>query len=277
MSTVRTALRTVLPARLRRALKKRLPATNRPAGKAAPAGAGKSAPAGVDYEGAWNQYARQWRSRFPGARHLGDEWDGSESGAANSVEEYTRLIEERYITPYVEKSDTVLEIGVGGGRTAVLLRSHGEQLICADIAEDMLEATRSRLGDDGVRYVKLDGTRLDGIEPHSVDVCFCFDTLVHVEPRDIYNYLTRIPALMTGKRLCVLHHGNMLSDRGWQRFLREWDKNLMGRRHGRSFSVMTDGIMQRFLDHLGYEVVHKDTETIPRDCVWIVRAPTGQA
>jgi Methyltransferase domain len=276
MSTVRTALRTVLPARLRRALKRRLPATNRPAGKPAPAGAGKSAPAGVDYEGAWNQYARQWRSRFPGARHLGDEWNGSESGAASSVEEYTKLIEERYITPYIEKTDTVLEIGVGGGRTAVLLKSHGERLICADIAADMLAATRSRLGDDGVRYVKLNGTRLDGIEPQSVDVCFCFDTLVHVEPRDIYNYLTRIPALMTGKRLCVLHHGNILSDRGWQRFLREWDKNLMGRRHGRSFSVMTDDIMQRFLDHLGYEVIHKDTETIPRDCVWILRAPTGQ-
>lgn len=274
MSAVRTALRMVLPASVRRALKRSLrQSVKRPAGKPAQA----SAPAGVDYEGAWNQYARQWRSRFPQLTHLGDEWDGSESGAANSLEEYVKLIEEWYITPYVEKTDTVLEIGVGGGRTAALLKDHCDKLICADIAADMLAATRARLGDDGVRYVKLDGIRLDGIDPQSVDVLFCFDTLVHIEPRDIYNYLTRIPPLMTGKRLCILHHGNMLSDRGWQRFLREWDKNLMGRRHGRSFSVMTDTIMQRFLDHLGYEVVLKDSKTIPRDCVWVVRAPAVAA
>ena len=50
----------------------------------------------------------------------------------------------------------------------------------------------------------------------------------------------------------------------------------MGRRHGRSFSVMTDSIMERFLDHLGYEVLLKDTETVPRDCVWVVKAPAAE-
>ena len=70
----------------------------------------------------------------------------------------------------------------------------------------------------------------------------------------------------------ILHHGNMLTERGWNRFLREYQHNLMGR-SGSSFSVMTDSIMERFLDHLGYEVVLKDTATVPRDCVWVVRAP----
>ncbi len=70
----------------------------------------------------------------------------------------------------------------------------------------MLTATRRRLGTDGVSYVKVDGRTLDGIEPGSVDVFFCFDTMVHIEPRDIFNYLTRIPPLMRGGRLCVLHH-----------------------------------------------------------------------
>lgn len=258
---------------IRRALKRIVPAQRaRPAGVAEPKKPA-ARPAGVDYEGSWGEYARQWRERYPGLAHVGDEWTGTQSGAATSLEEYMALIEDRYITPYIDQDDTVLEIGVGGGRTAVLLRAHAKRLICADIAADMLAATRARLGDDGVRYLKIDGIRLDGIEAGSVDIAFCFDTLVHIEPRDIYNYLTRIPTLMRGKRLCVLHHGNMLTERGWQRFLSEWDKNLMGKRHGRSFSVMTDSIMERFLTHLGYEVLLKDTESVPRDCVWVVRAP----
>jgi SAM-dependent methyltransferase len=237
-----------------------------------PAAAPATSLSGVDYEGAWNRYASTWRQRFPGAQHLGDEWQGTEAGAARNVEEYINVIESHYIAPYIEPTDSVLEIGVGGGRTAVLLREHAAHVTCADIAGSMLEATRSRLGDDRMSYVKLDGRTLDGIPEHSVDVLFCFDTLVHVEPRDIFNYLVLIPQLMRGKRLVILHHGNMLTERGWDRFVREYKHNLMGR-SGSAFSVMTDGIMAKFLDHLGYEVILKDTETVPRDCVWVVRAP----
>jgi hypothetical protein len=96
--------------------------------------------------------------------------------------------------------------------------------------------------------------------------------MVHMEPRDIFNYLTQVPKLMRGRRVCVFHHGNTLSDLGWKRFLGEWDRNLMGRSGG-SFSVMTNDLMARFLDHLGYEALSKDTDSIPRDCVWTVKAP----
>jgi ubiquinone/menaquinone biosynthesis C-methylase UbiE len=228
----------------------------------------------VDYEGGWGWYARNWSKNFPGRTHIGDEWNGSESGGGATPEEYDRMVEDKFIAPYIGEADTVLELGVGGGKTAAMLRAHAGNLICADIAQEMLDATRERLSDDTVSYVKLDGTSLDGIASGSVDVFFSFDTMVHIEPRDIFNYLTRIPPLMRGKRICVLHHSDVLSERGWKRFLREWEKNLMGRT-GTAFSVMTDSIMQRFLDHLGYEVIEKDTTSVPRDCVWIARAPAG--
>jgi hypothetical protein len=137
----------------------------------------------------------------------------------------------------------------------------------------MLEATQSRLGSDRVSYVKLDGLSLNPIEPRSADVCFCYDTMVHLEPRDIFNYLTQIPALLRGDRLCIFHHSNVLSDLGWQKFLREWQVNLLGKRHGSAFSVMTDNIMEKFLNHLNYRVILKDTTTVPRDCVWVCQAP----
>ena len=99
--------------------------------------------------------------------------------------------------------------------------------------------------------------------------------VVHVEPRDIFNYLVRVPPLMRGRRLVLLHHGNVLTERGWERFVREYGTNLMGR-SGAAFSVMTDSIMERFLDHLGYEILVKDTDSVPRDCAWVVRAPEPQ-
>ena len=243
--------------------------------KAPPAANQVTAPehtSSVDYEGAWDTYATTWRKRFPGAEHIGDEWQGQEAGAAANIAEYVRVIEDKFITPYIESGDTVVEIGVGGGRTAKILRDHAAEVICADISQQMLDATQARLGDDRISYVKLDGRSLSGIEPGTVDVVFCFDTLVHVEPRDIFNYLVKIPPLLRGRRLVLLHHGNMLTERGWKRFVREYSHNLMGRT-GSAFSVMTDSIMERFLDHLNYEVLVKDTETVPRDCVWVVRAP----
>jgi ubiquinone/menaquinone biosynthesis C-methylase UbiE len=229
----------------------------------------------VGYEKSWDAYARDWKLRYPRLDHIGDEWTGEHAGAAASVSEYSELVQSRFIVPNIGQDDDVLEIGVGGGKTSALLRPHCRSLTCVDISAEMLRATRERLGEDGIRYVKTDGIKLAGISPGSVDVCFSFDTMVHMEPRDIFNYLTQIPRLLRGRRLCVLHHGNTLTDLGWQRFLSEWDKNLMGRSGG-SFSVMTDDIMARFLDHLGYEVLVKDTATIPRDCVWVVTAPPAK-
>lgn len=231
---------------------------------------------GVDYEGAWDKYAATWRGRFPDAEYLGDEWQGTEAGAAENIVEYVELIERTFIAPYVKSDDHVLEIGVGGGRTALLLRNRAAHVTCADISAGMLRAARERLGDERMSYVKLDGRTLEGIPDASIDFLFCFDTLVHMEPRDIFNYLVRIPTLMRGRRLVLLHHGDMLTERGWDRFLREYQRNLMGR-SGSAFSVMTGSIMQRFLDHLGYEVLVKDTTSVPRDCVWVVRAPEPNA
>lgn len=230
---------------------------------------------GVDYEGAWDSYAKAWQSLHPGLKNLGDEWTGKGAGAAQSLSEYEALIESKFIQPYITPDDRVLEIGVGGGKTSQLLKKYCGELICADISSQMLQATRSRLGDDRISYIKLDGLTLNGIASESVDVCFCYDTMVHIEPRDIFNYLNLIPRVMRGQRLCVFHHTNILSDLGWQKFLSEWQNNLLGQRHGCAFSVMTNQIMEKFLHYLNYEVILQDTKSVPRDCVWICKAPAN--
>ncbi len=227
----------------------------------------------IDYEGAWNEYVQNWQKTDAEHTYPGDEWIGKAAGAAQSLAEYETLIEQKFIAPYIQSNQTVLEIGIGGGKTAALLLKYCDRLICADISQNMLNSTRDRLGEEQVSYVKLNGLTLDGISPHSVDVCFCYDTMVHIEPRDIFNYLSRIPSLMKGDRLCIFHHTNVLSDLGWQKFLQDWDQNLMGQRHGTAFSVMTDHLMEKFLTHLNYKIIRKDPQTVPRDCVWVCQAP----
>ena len=231
----------------------------------------------IDYEGAWDNYAQSWTSTAPDYKYVGDEWIGQQAGAADSLAEYEQLIETQLIAPNIEATDTVLEIGIGGGKTAALLSKHCQQLICADISAEMLKATEARLQGtevgDRISYVKLDGLTLDGIEPNSLDVCFCYDTMVHIEPRDIYNYLVQIPPLMRGKRLCLFHHSNILSSLGWEKFLNDYPHNLLGKRDGTAFSIMTNEIMEKFLTSLGYEILWQNTELVPRDCIWLCRAP----
>lgn len=227
----------------------------------------------IDYEKAWEDYAKKWQESHPGLTYIGDEWIGKAAGAANSLADYEKLIEKKFIAPYIKQKDTVLEIGIGGGRTAALLLKHCQKLICADISNSMLNATKNRLEDSQVKYVKIDGITLNEIEKEVADVCFSYDTMVHLEPRDIFNYLTKIPEKLKGQKLCIFHHTNTLSNLGWQRFLKDWDKNLMGKRNGTAHSVMTDTIMEKFLSYLNYQIIHKDTNSVPRDCVWICQAP----
>ena len=68
------------------------------------------------------------------------------------------------------------------------------------------------------------------------------------------------------------NHTDILADAGWRVFLRDWRRHLQGR-HGTAFSVMTAAIMERFLRHLGYRILVKDDESVPRDCVWVCQAP----
>jgi SAM-dependent methyltransferase len=254
---------------------RRLAAEERAGVETAPTSNGPAAAASF-YEEGWNRYAQAWPELYPELSHLGDEWVGKAAGAASSLAEYEALIESRFIAPYILPGDTVLEIGVGGGRTSALLLKHCDRLICADVSAAMLEATRVRLATPRATFVKLDGLDFDGLAGGSADVCFCYDTMVHMEPRDIFNYLTLIPRVLRGKRLCVFHHGETLSDLGWEKFLSEWRLNLRGDRSGTAFSVMTGALMEHFLKHLRYEVLLQDSLSVPRDRVVVCRAPVAR-
>lgn len=178
--------------------------------------------AGINYEEAWDESAASFGRRHPELQYIGDEWNGIRAGAAKSNDEYVKLIREQVIDPFVQEGDVVLEIGVGGGRTtAMALEAGASRVICADVSSKMLQATKDRLGTERVDYVKLNGLTLDPIPDATADVFLSFDTMVHIEPRDIFNILAHVPSKLKpeGRRACLFHHTDTLSELGLQRYL----------------------------------------------------------
>lgn len=221
----------------------------------------------------WNQYEALWTTRFPGLPHLGDEWAGVNAGVAQSVDEYSNLIETELIVPNISSSNTVLEIGVGGGKTTELLLKHCAKVIGADVSERMLRRTAQRLDGQNLELIKLNGVNLDSIPESCADVLFTFDTFVHINPRTIYRYLADARTKLRGGKVCIIHHSNILTQRGWETFIEDTEAyEKYPSENGGLFSVMTEEIMRHFFDVLGYDVLeHKDI--IPRDSAWICRAP----
>lgn len=227
---------------------------------------------GINYEEHWDLYAKNWQSNDVTQKYIGDEWIGKNAGAADNLEEYLHIIESKFIAPYIDKNDDVVEMGIGGGRTASLLLKYCHNLTCADISQEMINAAKERLAGSPVQFVKLDGMSLNGIADNSADIFFCYDTMVHIEPRDIFNYLRLLPRILKGKKLAIIHHADVTSEYGFNQFLREYKDNLMGKRSGGAFSVMTAQIMEKFIQYLGFKIIHKDTTSVPRDCVWVLEA-----
>ena len=77
----------------------------------------------IDYEKAWEDYAKKWQESHPGLTYIGDEWIGKAAGAANSLAEYEKLIEDKFIVPYIKAKDTVLEIGIGGKNRSIVTKT----------------------------------------------------------------------------------------------------------------------------------------------------------
>ncbi|MDT9341012.1 hypothetical protein VV11_016885 [Trichodesmium erythraeum 21-75] len=51
----------------------------------------------IDYENAWEEYAKKWQEYYPELTYIGDEWIGKAAGAANSLADYEKLIEKNLL------------------------------------------------------------------------------------------------------------------------------------------------------------------------------------
>ncbi len=197
------------------------------------------------YEEEWDEYSRQWEEETKGAfSFLGYEWAG---------EEFAKRITENWLVPYLRPGAVAAEIGSGGGRFSSLALPLCKELHLADISAEMLKRLRERFaGANNVFYHKLDGKSMTTVP--TCDLVFSFDVFVHLEPEDIYMYLTEIHRRLRPGGKGILHFSNILTEAGWNKFVQDYPFSVGGSRKKFKFSCMTLDIMRRFLDSLAFQI-----------------------
>lgn len=177
----------------------------------------------------WDGYSKDWEKNYSDKNYLGDEWGDP------------RLkIREKYIDPFLqkEKQMTSLEIGPGGGKWTKILLELSEKVYCVDISKEMLNRTQKRFSNiDNLELELIDGVTISNIPKYSINFFFTYDTFVHLEPRDIYNYLKQVYFLMKPGAVGIAHYSDVLSKLGWKKFEASIKpENLLNKRLGTEFS-----------------------------------------
>jgi SAM-dependent methyltransferase len=217
----------------------------------------------------WEWYARDFERSGETRTHLGDEWNQPEQiGAAVASSEIVRHLDEHVFKPFIDKVDTILEIGAGGGRFTEVLVTKASLVIAADTAPTMLKLLRRRFArDPRVRTVLLDGRSLGTLPNASVDVVFSYDVFVHLPHWEIFNYLREMKRVLRLGGRAVIHHGNVLSELGWKKFLDDAERERAGLAPRGRFTFVTPSIMAVLIERAGLHLERSEEQIVRRDAI----------
>lgn len=95
----------------------------------------------------------------------------------------------------------ILEIAPGFGRWTKFLLQHCESYSGVDISEKCIDACRLKFDDYSCKtnFYNGDGKSLNFIDDSSVDFCFSFDSLVHVDINTLESYIIHLLKKLTKK------------------------------------------------------------------------------
>jgi SAM-dependent methyltransferase len=104
---------------------------------------------------------------------------------------------------------TILEIAPGYGRWTQYLKDLCEQLVIVDLTAKCIDHCRERFADaPNIDYHVNDGRSLAMVADRSVDFVFSFDSLVHVQPDIIGDYLGQLAQKLKPGGVGFMHHSN---------------------------------------------------------------------
>jgi len=135
----------------------------------------------------------------------GHEW--SPGGTARGTE----MLWCRSILPRIHAhlpATTILEIGPGFGRWTQYLLPLSSRLIGVDVSDRCVNACTERFARENAAFLVNDGRSLP-IDDASVDFAFSFDSLVHVEAREVDGYVRELARVLKPGGTAWLHHSNL--------------------------------------------------------------------
>lgn len=217
----------------------------------------------------WDRAARRWNRVGKLDSNYGDHWNATQVSAMVPVDETVNHIDRRLLEPFLSGVNaTVLEIGSGGGRFTERILPKCEVLISSDTSPEMQKLVRERFANrQSLRSQVLDGHGLTGIADESVDKVVSLGVFVHLDPWDLYMYLTEIRRVLKPSGSALIEYPNTFTEFGWKRFIFDLDRNVnFGRRHN-SFIPLDVSTFENYAIKAGLKIVTTDTQTIPRNAV----------
>lgn len=143
---------------------------------------------------------RAWKILF-GNQIYGIEWGDPDKRAT------LRYVKEHFLLPYLNPDQTVVEIGVGGGRwTRYMVEV--QQLYAVDFHQEILDELKLNFTLPNVTFVKNNGTDFPGVPESSVDYLFSFGTFVHLDVEIIDAYLGNMKTILKPNAIAVIQYSD---------------------------------------------------------------------
>lgn len=110
-------------------------------------------------------------------------------------------------------TERVLELGCGHGRHVPFYCNTAKRIVLVDILEKNIEFCRNRFADKGnIEYIVNNGHDFREVADNSVTALFTYDSMVHFELMDIFNYLVETERILINGGMALFEHSNNTDD-----------------------------------------------------------------
>ena len=152
-------------------------------------------------------------------REIWESWDWGAGGEEWTIsDEWKDSLVKCVMLKHIKSGTDLLEIGPGGGRWTEHLQKLAGSLVGVDISEKCVEVCREKFKDcDNVRFFANKGNDLSGIEDRSLDAIWSFDVFVHINKKEVGQYVGEFFRVLRPGGIGVIHHGtNAGMEGGWR-------------------------------------------------------------
>ena len=160
---------------------------------------------------------------------------------------------------------TVVELACGKGRHVSKYSSLAGEVILVDILEKNIDFCRERFNEEkNIKFYKNNGYDLAQLKSGSVTALFTYDSMVHFELLDIFNYLKETARILKNGGMALFHHSNNTEN---------YKITFTTARHGRNY--MSKDLFAYLANRAGLEVLEQqvfdwDTDK-DLDCLTLVQ------